>query len=112
MTESRENRGFDRFTLPVIVEAPSLSDVALVPEDVSVGGFSFVVGDRPEPKSIVDCTVMILDHTFENSRGEVRWVRDNAADPGTWLIGLAIQMSGQERQLFETLLNQLISEFS
>ena len=112
MADSRDNRENNRFTLPVIVEAPSLSDVALVPEDVSAGGFSFIVRNRPEPKNIVDCTVMILNRTFENSRGEVRWVRENAADPGTWLIGLAIQMSGQERELFETLLKQLLSEFS
>ena len=112
MDENRKSRDFNRFTLPVIVEAPSISDVALVPEDVSAGGFSFVVEERPEPNSVVDCTLMILDHTFENSRAVVRWARENVDAPGTWLIGLSVQMPGPERELFEKLLNRLLEEIS
>ncbi|MBT6393327.1 MAG: hypothetical protein HOJ95_01350, partial [Nitrospinaceae bacterium] len=38
MTEESIKRGFERFTLPVIIEVPGISDVPLVPEDISAGG--------------------------------------------------------------------------
>ncbi len=112
MTDSKEGRGYDRYTLPVVIEAPSLSDVALVPEDISAGGFSFVVDNPPDPGSVIDCTLMILDRTFKNSKAGIMWVRDNDAEPGTWLVGLSVQLSGQEREQFEKLLNQLLDEIS
>ncbi|MBT3432273.1 MAG: hypothetical protein HN435_00015 [Nitrospinaceae bacterium] len=55
---------------------------------------------------------MILDHEFEGAQALVKWVRENSSDPGTWLIGLAFQMSGEEREHFETLLAKLLEEIS
>ncbi|MBT3353149.1 MAG: PilZ domain-containing protein [Nitrospinaceae bacterium] len=112
MTEESIKRGFERFTLPVIIEVPGISDVPLVPEDISAGGFSFIVDIRPEENKEFDCTVMILDHEFEGAQALVKWVRENSSDPGTWLIGLAFQMSGEEREHFETLLAKLLEEIS
>ena len=112
MTEEKTKRNFERFTLPVIIEAPALSDVPLVPEDVSAGGFSFVVDGRAEENDEFDCTVMIIDRAFEDCRVLVKWVRTNPSDPETWLIGLAFQMSCREREHFEELLEKLLNEFS
>ncbi len=112
MIDSKEGRGYDRYTLPVVIEAPSLSDVALVPEDISAGGFSFVVGNPPDPGSVIACTLMILDRTFKKSKAGVMWVRDNDDEPGTWLVGLSVELSGQEREQFEKLLNRLLDEIS
>ena len=112
MAEEKTNRSFERFTLPVIIEVPALSDVPLVPEDVSTGGFSFVVDSRPEENDDFDCTVMILDQTFEDCRALVKWIKNNLTEPGTWTIGLAFQMSGREREHFEALLEKLLGDIS
>lgn len=112
MTGEDTKRNFARFTLPVIIEASALSDVPLVPEDISAGGFSFIVDARPEENEEFDCTVMILDHEFEDARALVRWIKKIPSEPETWLIGLAFQMSGQDREKFETLLEKLLEEIS
>ncbi len=112
MNEESTKRDFERFTLPVIIEVPAISDVPLVPEDISAGGFSFIVDTRPEDNEEFDCTVMILDHEFEDARALVKWIRENPSDPDTWMIGLAFQMSGQDREKFEALLAKLLEEIS
>lgn len=112
MTGENTKRNFTRFTLPVIIEAPAISDDPLVPENISAGGFSFIVDARPEENEEFDCTVMILDHEFENAPALVKWVKKNPSAPETWMIGLAFQMSGQEREHFEALLTKLLKEIS
>jgi hypothetical protein len=43
MKATEESRKFERFLLPVVIQAPGISELPLVPEDVSAGGFKVLV---------------------------------------------------------------------
>jgi len=112
MTDGVDGRHFARFTLPVLLEAPALSEVPLVPEDLSVGGLAVIVTENPEPDCIVECNLQILGAVFEKCEAKIMWSRENDPDPVTWTIGLSLPLSGEERERLELMMKQLVVEMS
>ena len=81
MSSSKEGRKFVRHTIPVMIEAPTLSEVPLVPEDVRTGGFGVVITKKLEPGNLVPCDIQVLDGMFKGCEAEVMWVRENGTAP-------------------------------
>ncbi len=111
MSSSKEGRKFVRHTIPVMIEAPTLSEVPLVPEDVSTGGFGVVITKKLEPGNLVPCDIQVLDGMFKGCEAEIMWARENGTSPPTWTVGLTVRMSGEERARFEQNLQKLLLEF-
>ncbi|MEE9241061.1 MAG: PilZ domain-containing protein [bacterium] len=112
MTDGVDGRHFARFILPVLIEAPALSEVPLVPEDLSAGGFSVIVTEKPEPDGIVECNLQILGAVFEKCEAKIMRIQENDTDPVTWTIGLSILLSGEERERLVSMVKQLVVEIS
>lgn len=109
MSESFEGRKFPRFDLPVLVEIPLLSDLPMVPMDISVGGFMVVVEKYPEAHSEIDCILHMHGGVFQRCKGEVVWVRKNDEDFESWSIGVSIKLPEDERKRLDLLLKKLRS---
>jgi len=112
VTGGEESRRFARFNLPVLIEVPALSDVPLVPEDISAGGFGVVVSERPETASIIECTLQVLGGVFKGCHAEIMWVRENDASPSTWTVGLSVRLAGGDQERLDALLRELGAEFT
>jgi len=91
MDPLREKRKFPRYTVPVLVEVPALSDFPLVPEDISGGGIRIVVSREPVMDQVVECSLQINDHSY-SSKGKVVWLSENDTDPPTWTAGLSVMV--------------------
>jgi len=111
MGGARESRQYPRFDLPVLIESPVLSDVPLVPEDISAGGFMVVVPEKPEVEGVVDCTLQVLGGIFHGCRAKVMWARENGEVPGAWTAGLSVELEGPDRDRLAAMLESLLSEF-
>ncbi len=107
MATEEERRRHSRFTIPVVIDAPDLSGVSLVPEDVSAGGFRVVVSKRPEAGQEVSCAIQILDESFRDCRGTVVRVEERPETPGTWSIGLRVEAAEGAAGLLEKKLREL-----
>jgi len=91
----------------MLVEAPALSDVPLVPEDVSVGGFKVVAGRRVEPGTVHEITVRISDAAFEGCRVRVKGCRETGVNTGVWAISVELMLSEEARERFALALENL-----
>jgi len=107
MPTEDERRKYSRFTIPVVIDAPALSDVSVVPEDVSTGGFRVIVTKKPVAGDTVPCAIQILDEIFQNCRGRVVWVTENSEMPGTWTIGFSVDSTEKGIELLEEKLREL-----
>jgi hypothetical protein len=103
-----ENRIFTRYFLPVVIQIPGLSDLPLVPEDVSAGGFKVLVTSEPHRGDQVECSIQIANEVFENCEGTVVWDHDNG--DGTWYAGLHIESMDGERDFLEMTLSKADEE--
>ena len=72
-----ESRKFERFLLPVVIQAPGISDLPLVPEDVSAGGFKVLVTKEPQLNESIECSIQISGEVFDDCEAVIAWVRDN-----------------------------------
>lgn len=111
MGDAQESRRYPRFDLPVLIESAALSDVPLVPEDISAGGFMVVLPERPEVERVVECTLQVLGGVFPGCRARVMWARENGEVPGAWTAGLAVELAGPDRDRLAATLESLLSQF-
>ena len=105
--DGKSKRGFERFQLPVVIEAPGLSEVPLVPEDIGAGGFGVVLAARPGQGQVVDCILQVSGDVFRDCRAKVMWVREDDSESGAWKAGLAVELTGEARARLEGLLQDL-----
>ena len=91
MEQASERRRHVRYFIPVPVAimAPRLSDVRLVPEDISAGGFRVVVYQEPDPSFDADCAIQISGQEFQGVRARPAWIEANPTSPPTWTIGVS-----------------------
>jgi len=71
MAAAEDNRRYVRYNIPVpvMVRAPMLSDLRLIPEDLSASGFQVVVLNKPALEMEIECSVYVHNH-------EVKGIRD------------------------------------
>jgi len=105
-------RQFDRFTIPVVVDAPELSDLPLVPEDVSAGGFRLVTPKRPPAGSRFACSLQISGEAFDECQVEIIWVHENDTDPPSWTAGLSIRSLDGSRDHLAGILSKVNDELT
>ena len=91
MIDKEERRRHFRYTIPVLIDAPDISEVPLVPEDVSVGGFQVIVPVKPEIGEVVRCNISVFDELFNDCFGRVAWTGINDQTPGSWVIGIRVE---------------------
>jgi len=96
--------------IPVLIEAPSLSDFPLVPEDVSAGGFQVVVSGEPKIGSTVEFTIQIYESVYPECRARIVWIKENKTDPATWAVGLSFEMDERRQRDFARLLERAFAE--
>ena len=92
MSNTAEKRQFHRysiFSFPILIDAPSLSDIMLDPEDFSLGGFRVVVSEEPTIGDLVDCSVELKGKEYQGCNVRIAWTSENETDPPTWSVGLS-----------------------
>ena len=90
MDENEERRRHSYYTIPVVIDAPDISELPLIPEDVSVGGFRVVVQEKPEIGTVVHCNIQVHDERFHGCYGRVAWSGKNEQTQGSWIIGVRV----------------------
>ena len=101
MKTAQDQRKYARFTVPVIIQAPELSDLPLVPEDVSAGGFKVVVTKEPPRQDTIECSIQISEDVFNNCKAHVAWVRKIEGTPESWEVGLNIKTLIEDRDFLD-----------
>ena len=101
MPEDDDRRQYSRFTIPVVIDAPALSDLSLVPEDVSAGGLQVIVSKKREVGEVVPCGIQIMDENFRNCRSRIVRVTENSGSPGSWSIGFCVDSAEAGIDRFE-----------
>ncbi len=104
-------RKFERFSLPVTLDIPGLSDLPLIPEDVSAGGVMVIVSQKPDVECLLDCTMQISGGAVFKCRARIAWERDNGTDPASWSVGLTFDLAEKERKKLEEHVRDLVSEY-
>jgi hypothetical protein len=104
MEPDQENRRFKRYFLPVVIQVPDLSDLPLVPEDVSAGGFKVLVTSEPHLDKEIECSIQISDEVFDNCAATIVWAHENG--DGTWYAGINIDSLTEDRNFFDMTLNK------
>lgn len=108
MNENEERRRYSRYIIPVVINAPDLSDLPLVPEDVSVGGFRVIVPLKPEIGIAIRCDILVFDERFNDCYGRVAWTGENSETPGSWVVGIRVDHTDSD--IFR--LNEKLKEVS
>ncbi len=106
MKTAQDQRKYERFTIPVVIQAPELSDLPLVPEDVSAGGFKVVVTQEPPKKDSIECSIQVSDDVFDNCNAHIAWVRKIEGTPETWEVGLTIKTLIEDRDFLDITLHK------
>lgn len=104
MSAFEENREFKRFFLPVVILAPGISDLPLVPEDVSAGGFKVLLTTEPNLNVEFKCSIQISSEVFDDCQATAAWTHDNG--DGTWDTGITIHSLSSDRDFFELTLSK------
>jgi len=92
MGKSSEQRRFARFILPVVIDAPELSDLPIVPEDISAGGFKVMITKEPPRDNPLSCSLHVSGEFFGNCQVKVAWTKKTSSVPASWQVGLAIEL--------------------
>ena len=110
MATSNEKRKHTRHDIPLIemlVDIPELSDVPLVPEDVSTGGFKVVMPKEPDKGVEYEVTIHVADMAHERFKAEVTWAQESETAWGTWSVSMKLIMSEEDRERFAGELKKL-----
>ncbi len=99
MKATDESRKFERYLLPVVIQAPGISDLPLVPEDVSAGGFKVLVTKEPQLNELIECSIQISGEVYDDCEAMIAWVRDNEDE--TWYAGISVELLHGDRELFD-----------
>ena len=104
MGEAKERREHARYRIPVVLDAPSVSEHPLVPDDVSAGGFCVMCPRKPEVGETFVCSIQTGDEVFRNCVAEVIWARGGGQ---RWSMGLSVKSLGSDRVRLAGLLQEL-----
>ncbi|MEK6709194.1 MAG: PilZ domain-containing protein [Nitrospinota bacterium] len=96
--------------VPVMIIAPTLYDLRLIPEDLSASGFQVVVPVPPALGVDVPCSISVHDREFKGIQAKTVWVAKNELDPSTWIIGLEFILSEENFQKLEAHLREFLGE--
>ena len=99
-----EKRKDARHYLPVVILAPTLSEMPLVPEDISEGGFRVLMNEEPPDGEKFDCSIQIGGQMFDGCRASVAWSYNNGN--GTWYAGITIEELHEEKDAFSLTLEE------
>ena len=105
METGHEKRKHARMFLPVVIHAPVLSEMPLVPEDISAGGFRVMINDGPVHGEAFECSIHLAGKVFDNCRAAVIWSYDN--QNGTWYAGISIEGFPEAIEDFHAFLSQI-----
>ncbi len=106
----KEERKHPRHTVPVVIDMPDISDLPLVPEDVSVGGFQVIVPKKPEVGVVFHCDIQIFEERFENCHGRVVWTGKNPDTPGSWVIGVRVDHAEEDIDRFTEKMKEVVEQ--
>lgn len=104
MTNGREKRQDPRYALPILIDAPSLAQHPLVPENISHTGFRVELRHRPHLGEVVECVFVIDGALFQNCRATVRWVMDNEVLDDSCSVGLSVEPAEGQKEDFNAAL--------
>ncbi|OGL60078.1 MAG: hypothetical protein A3J27_00440 [Candidatus Tectomicrobia bacterium RIFCSPLOWO2_12_FULL_69_37] len=112
MASPEDKRRYVRYHIPVpvMVRAPMLSDLRLIPEDLSASGFQVVVLNKPALEMEIDCSVYVYDHELKGIRAKPVWVGENELNPSTWIVGIEFILPEEARRNFEGQLREYLGE--
>lgn len=105
MVDGRDNRKDPRYSLPILIDAPSLAQHPLVPENISHTGFRVELRHRPHLGEVVDCVFVVDGALFQNCRATVRWVMDNEVLEASCSVGLSVEVGEDRKEEFLTALS-------
>ena len=118
MGQSEEKREFARFENPakkfqdsrVQLTIPGLIEDTVSPTNFSAGGFKLDASKKPEPGASVACTIQVAGEKIENCNAHVAWVTENESKPGTWIVGLSVDITGDDQDKLSSMLTEALSE--
>lgn len=111
MRAGKDRRHDERFSIPAVIDAPGLSKIPLLAEDVSAGGIRVVVSRKPDPKAVFECSVQIFNEVFDRCSGKIVWVSDNESTPKTWSVGVMVELIEGDRKHFVRVLKELGKQY-
>ncbi|MBI3127367.1 MAG: PilZ domain-containing protein [Candidatus Tectomicrobia bacterium] len=112
MSSPGDKRRYIRYHIPVpvMVKAPMLSDLRLIPEDLSASGFQVVVLSKPSLEMEIDCSVFVYEHEMKGIRAKPVWVDENELNPSTWIVGFEFVLPEDARRSFESHLRKILGD--
>ncbi len=93
-----ENRKFARHGIPAVIYAPELTDLCIVPIDISGGGFKAVLDREPVIEGAGACEFHIFGEVFEGCRIRVAWTRPLEDAASSLLAGFEIEHNDDENR--------------
>ncbi len=94
----------------VLIDAPTHSEVLLEPMDVSLGGFSVLLHEKPELGEVIECEIDVMNKVFEGCRMTVVRVEENNGDIPTWTTGMSLEVPPSFQREFEGALKAAFPE--
>ena len=112
MEKQIDNREYVRHLIPVPVAivAPLLSDLRLIPEDISARGFRVVVSKNPPPDKEVECSIWVIDEEIKGIKAIPVWIAKTEENPPTWTMGLKFEMPEAMRDQFGRDLHRILGQ--
>jgi hypothetical protein len=104
MGDGKERREHVRHRIPVVIDALALSELPLVPEDVSAGGFCVVCARKPGVGETFACSIQTGGERFGSCAAQVVWARGGGE---RWLVGLSVRSLGGDRARLAAILQEL-----
>lgn len=108
MASTDDNRKYPRHQVSVFVAAPAFSKVPMEAKDISAGGLYLVVRGLPAPPdkgAELDVSFQVAGLAYHGCKARVAWSQQNR--PGTWGIGLAVEMNEEDRRRLSDALEDL-----
>lgn len=113
MDTGSEKRRLTRYSYPsfaVLIFAPSLSEVMLYPEDITLDGFKVEISYKPKVGNLINFSVDIKGQIFEDYQAKVVWVNQNEIDTPTWSVGLSLHTPKDKEGDFYASLKKAFAE--
>ncbi|MEE9274131.1 MAG: hypothetical protein V3V62_02340 [bacterium] len=97
MAAGPKNRRAPRHSINLVsssflLKVPGLAESPLDLKDFSRSGFRVVVSKKPEVGDLFNCTLELKGARFENRQARVAWINEIGAEPGSWEVGLILDV--------------------
>ena len=94
IADKRQFQRFSIFSFPILIDAPSLSDFVLDPEDISLGGFRVVVSEEPKIENLIDCSVEMKGKEYQGCNARIAWISEIETDPPPGRLAAPLRIAG------------------